>query len=164
MNLELNHAAFEELLLARRLGVLPHGESEQLRAHLATCERCRRFEAAIEAGLTALAGQPVAAPAGLSRATRVRVRLRAAELAERDARLRLVVVAVALAGVSGLVSARVLWLGVDWFGRQSGLPFGALVCLFAVIWLAPATLGGLAVVWARARQARFSRAWEEMSS
>jgi predicted anti-sigma-YlaC factor YlaD len=164
MSAEQNHTAFKDLLLTRRIEALPAGDSERLQAHLAACERCRELEGAVESGLAALTSQPVCAPPGLSRAARARARRRAEELAEHDARWQLAAVATGLAVVSGLASARVLWLGIDWLGRQSGLPLGVLVCLFAVLWLAPATLGGLALCWARARRAGLRRALEEVQS
>jgi hypothetical protein len=161
MNEPLTHADFEELVLRQRHEPLSADEVTGLQSHLATCERCRRFDAALDAGLRSLASQPVAAPASLTAATRLRVRRRAVELAEAGTRMRLIVGASLLAGVLGLLTGRALWLGFDWLGRQWGLPFGVLVSLFVFVWFAPVTLGGLAAIAARSRDGGRARAVEE---
>jgi hypothetical protein len=160
MNEPITHAGFEELVLRQRHEALSGGDAARLQEHLGVCERCRHLGDALDAGLRALASQPVAVAGALTVATRLRVRRRSAELAEAAARARWVAVAGLLAGVLGLLSARVLWLGIDWLGRQWGVPLVGLVSLFVVIWFAPTTLGGLAAMVARS-QTGLSRVQEE---
>ena len=161
MNESLTHADFEELVLRQRHGPLSAEDATRLQAHLDVCKRCRQFGEALDLGLRSLASQPLAVPASLAAATRVRLRRRSAELAETAARMRLVAAASLLAGVLGLLTARVLWIGIDWLGRQWAVPFAGLVSLFVVVWFAPVTLGGLAALAARSRQAGLLRAMEE---
>jgi hypothetical protein len=161
MNEPLTHADIEELLVRQRHEPLSADDAARLQAHLGTCESCRRFDAALDAGLRSLASLPIAVPAGLTAATRLRLRRRNAELAEAVAQMRLIAAASVLAGALGLATARALWLGVDWFGQQWGLSFGVLLSLFVVVWFVPATLGGLAVIVARSRQMGLARAVEE---
>jgi hypothetical protein len=156
MNEPLTHADFEELLLRQRHELLSAGDATRLQSHLATCERCRRFDAALDAGLRSLASQSLTVPASLTAATRLRLRRRSVELAEMAARMRLIAGASVLAGALGLATARVLWLGVGWLGKEWGLPVGALMSAFVVVWFAPATLGGLAAIIARVPERRQS--------
>ncbi len=164
MNERITHADFEELLVRQRHEPLFTDDATRLQAHLATCKRCRRFDAALDAGLKSLASQPVAVPAALTAATRLRLRRLSAELAEAATRMRLIVGASLLAGSLGLLTARALWLGVDWLGRQWDVPVGGLALLFVVVWFAPATLGGLAAVVAHSRSAGAWRVPERRQS
>jgi len=153
MNESIAHPDLEALLLRQRHEALSAGDAARLQEHLGVCERCRRLGEALDAGLRALASQPVTVPGSLTAATRLRMRRRCAELAEAAARVRLVAGAGLLAGVLSLLTARALWLGVDWLGRQWDVPFGVLISLFVVVWLAPTTLGSLAAIAARSRLA-----------
>jgi hypothetical protein len=161
MNAPLSHADCQELLVRQRIEPLAVEDATRVAAHLAACERCRRWGAGIDAGLASLASEPVAVTATLTHGTRVRLHERRAQLAEAAARLRLIGVGSALTAVFGLLSARMLWLGVDWVGRRWDLPFDLLLVLFVTIWLAPATLCGLAAVIARPRDLGLARVTEE---
>jgi hypothetical protein len=161
MNEPIAHADFEELLLRQRHEPLSAGEATQLQAHLDVCAHCRQIGEALDVGLRSLASQALVVPASLTAATRARLSQREAELTEAASRMRWVMAASLLAGVLGLLTARALWLGIDWLGQQWDVPVAGLVSLFVVVWFAPATLGGLAALAWRSRLVGLSRAMEE---
>jgi len=161
MNGPITHADFEELVLRQRLEPLSVEDARRLQAHLDSCERCQRWADALDSGLKALTSQPFAVRASVTAATRLRLQRRSVELAEAASRWRAVAAASLVAAILGLLTARALWLGINWLGQQWDVPLVGLVSLFVVVWFAPATLCGLAALAARPRQAGLSRALEE---
>jgi hypothetical protein len=161
MSEPLTHTHFEELLVRQRHESLSADEATQLQAHLDVCPSCRGFGESLDLGLRSLASLPFAVPARLTAATRLRLHRRRAELVEAGERMRLLTYASALTCVLGLATAGGLWLGIDWLGRQWGVPFGGVVSLFVIVWFAPATLAGLAAIAAHSRQTGLARAVEE---
>jgi len=130
-------------------------DREWLDEHLAGCATCQARARANEHALQALRSNTVMIEPALVSVTRARVRWRARELQENQARLRALWISCGFSWLLGAVTAPILWQGMAWLGRHFELSPAIWVTGFAMLWLAPATVVGAAVGW---RQSRVSAA------
>ncbi len=127
-------------------GLAP-AERQWLEAHLAECSPCQsRARASVET-LQALRSHSVMIDPELVNTVKARVRLRARELRENQARLRILWISCGLSWLLGTMTAPLLWQGMAWLGRHYELSPAIWITGFAIFWVAPATVVGALVAW-----------------
>jgi len=84
MSIPMSHEEVQAALAAEALGALEGHESQAVRAHLETCEACRRELASLREAAASLAFSVSAAPMDAARSARVRARLLARARAEHE--------------------------------------------------------------------------------
>ena len=109
-----------------------------LRAHLEECEACRRYAEAAQQAVRALRSLPLAADARLVRATQMRVRFHAARLRAARERMWLVGMACLAVGLSGAVTAPLVWRLFAWLGAQAGVSSPVWQAAFVFFCIVPA--------------------------
>jgi len=135
---------------ARELIALGNDSSEAqqiwLRAHLAECESCRRYEAAAREVVRSVRSLPLAADARLVRATQMRVRFHAGRLRETRERFWFVGVACLGVGLSGTLTIPVMWRLFAWLGERVGVSSLVWHAGFALFWILPALIAGVVLL------------------
>jgi len=132
---------------------LTAGDREWLDAHLAECGDCRDRARASERALQALRSHALTTEPGLVGATQARVRMRARELRENQARWRALWIACAFSWILGALTAPLLWHVLGWLGRSLEMSQVVRLALFACCWFAPASVVGVILAWKQARLA-----------
>lgn len=122
-------------------------EHAWLDVHLAECSACRARVRANERALQALRSNTVIINPALVSTTQARVRLRARELRENQARLRALWISCGLSWLLGALTAPLLWQAITWLGRRFEISPAIWVVVFAMCWAAPATLVGALIAW-----------------
>ncbi len=122
-------------------------ERAWLEAHLGECPACQARSSANERALRVLRSNSVIVDPALVSTTQARVRWRARELRENQARLRALWISCGLSWLLGALTAPLLWEAIAWLGRRLELSQAIWVAAFAMCWLAPATLVGAVVAW-----------------
>lgn len=128
-------------------------EREWLDAHLVECTACRARASANEHALQALRSNSIGLDPTLVSTTQARVRLRARELRENQARMRAVWISCALSWVLGVASAPLVWRTFHWVGVHAALPSLIWETAFAVWWLLPAGAVAVLIAWNQRRAA-----------
>jgi len=100
---------------------LPEPQQVWLRTHLQECAACRDYQEAAGQVVRALRSEPLAADAGLVRATQMRVHFHAARLREQRERTWLVAVACVGVGLSASLTVPLLWRLFAWMGAWAGV-------------------------------------------
>ena len=85
-----DHERARELVLMRDVEEVSHHDALWLEAHLSACAACSAFAEEVQLTARALRNMPVSASASLVMATQARVRARAAELRDHEARVFLI--------------------------------------------------------------------------
>ncbi len=122
-------------------------EHEWLEAHLTECAACQARARANERALQALRSNTVRVDPALVSTTQARVRWRARELRENQARLRALWISCGLSWLLGTLTAPLLWQAIAWLGRRFEISQAIWVAAFAFCWIAPATVVGAVVAW-----------------
>ena len=150
MSAEIHERACR-LIDARHVEGISASEREWLEAHLAECTACQARALANERALQALRSNTVRVDPALVATTQARVRWRARELRENDARLRALWISCGLSWLLGAVTAPLLWDAIAWLGRRLDVSQAVWIAVFAMCWIAPATLVGAFVAWKQSR-------------
>jgi predicted anti-sigma-YlaC factor YlaD len=109
-----------------------------LRAHLQECAPCSDYAEAVGRTVSALRSWPLAADFALVQATQLRVRSRAFELRQQQARTRLVFLSCILVGLSAAITTPLFWRAFAWIGVNAGISNWVWQAGFAFFWIAPA--------------------------
>jgi anti-sigma factor RsiW len=149
MNSEIHERACR-LIDALHIEGIAASERMWLEAHLGECPACQARARASERALQTLRQNTMRVDPALVSTTQARVRLRARELRESQARLRALWISCGLSWLLGTLTAPLLWQGMAWLGRHFELSPAIWISGFAVLWLAPATVGGALVAWRQA--------------
>jgi len=147
------HARAARLMDAELVEGIPATERAWLDEHLERCAGCRAHAERTERTVQSLRSLVVQINPALVSATQVRLRLRARELHEHQARMRALWVSCALSWVMGAVSAPLLWRGLAWLGQRFALPQPARLAVFLLAWTVPAVVVGAVLAWQRWRAA-----------
>ncbi len=119
-----------------------------LESHVRECAECGRYREQIESVVRALRSVSAMPSPGLVSATQLRVRLRARELRDREARLRPLWIACTVAILLSFVTTPYLWMGFSWAAHSLGLPDLLWQTGFVMAWAMPAILvASLAIAW-----------------
>lgn len=148
-----HHERARELLMAARVGSLIEADQTWLDSHLDGCADCRVYAETLEAAVAAVRAFQAAVDPALTEATRQRLRVRAHELREQEARMRALWVACGLSWVLGVLTAPLLWWGLEWIGQRLVLPKPVWVTAFLFSWIVPAAVVAALLAWRQSRAA-----------
>src|SRR5512134_2401563 len=129
------HDRAESLLAASRVENISSSEQEWLEGHLQSCTRCAEHAATLERAVAMLRSVTVSLDQKLIEATRFRVRLRAHELREERARMLGLCISCAFSWVVGVVTAPLVWRGLEWVSEWAALPKPVWVMAFLIWWV-----------------------------
>ena len=138
------------LIDARQVEGISAAEREWLEAHLAECAACGARVRANERALQVLRSNTVSVDPALVSTTQARVRWRARQLHENQARLRALWISCGLSWLLGTLTAPLLWEAMAWLGRHFELSPAIWITGFAIFWVAPASLVGALAAWRHA--------------
>ena len=131
------HDRATDLLMRRDFEVIADADAQWLEMHLQECEECASFDRALSAA-HAVRSVTVMASASLVESTRARVKVRAEQLREQQARTMLIAVSFCLGVVTSTVTAWVWWEFGGWVAQALGLPSGIVEPGVLLFWLLPA--------------------------
>jgi len=144
------HARAKRLIDEERIeGALSNADRAWLAEHLRACDACAAAADRTEQALASLRSAKIEMPRGLASRTQMRVRLRADELRERSAGMKLL---WAIGGVSwalGVASAPWVWRGFAWAGEHLGVPKPVWEIGVVLWWAIPALFAAGAVLASR---------------
>jgi len=120
-------------------------DSGPVDGHLAECSACAEFARRTESAILAARAVSVQVPRDLAFRTQFRVSLRAQEMRGHTWGWALWV-SLALSWAVGIASAPLVWRGLEWIGRNTGLPEVGVRLAFGLWWAAPAAIA--AGLWA----------------
>jgi predicted anti-sigma-YlaC factor YlaD len=109
-----------------------------LESHLAQCSECAEYAALVAGTGQLLRAVAVAATPALVSTTQARVRARAAQLREHQARVVLIAVSFCIGVLSSTVSAWLWWKVGGWVAEHIGLPSSYVAPGILLFWLLPA--------------------------
>jgi len=141
------HEGAGRLIDRRHIEGLSPVERQWLDAHLESCGACaERARLTMEAlaSLRAVAVLVNPAVVGMAKA---RARMRAAELRQRDERLRPLWIACVFSCLMLLLTTPYFWSAFEWMGRAMRLPAPVWQAGFLLWWSLPATVAAIALLW-----------------
>lgn len=147
------HGRAQNLLDVARVEGLNAADQAWLDSHLDACGNCRLYAESLERTVAALRTHFVPLNPRLLETTRKRLLVRAHELREQEARMRALWVSCALSWVLGLLSAPLLWWGLEWIGQRTSLPKPWWYLAFVFWWMMPAVVAGGVLTWRHTRAA-----------
>lgn len=143
------HSRAGQLLLKARIEGIPEADHAWLDEHLESCPRCAARGESLERTVQALRSARPEMNSALASTTRLRLRMRARELAEQRERQRGLWIACGVSWVIGVAMAPVAWRGFEWLGSRLGLSSAVWQAGFALWWLLPAAALAAFLVWQR---------------
>jgi predicted anti-sigma-YlaC factor YlaD len=132
------HDRAVDLVMLRDLEGMADADARWLEIHLQECEECAGFDRALSGAAHTVRAVTVMASAALVDSTRARVRVRAQQLRERQARTMLIAVSFCLGVVTSTLTAWVWWEFGGWVADRLGLPSGIVGPGVLLFWLLPA--------------------------
>ena len=132
------HERARELVLLREVEGISDGEAAWLASHLEGCAECSDFAKELALAERALRSIPVTASVSLVSATQMRVRQRAAELRDQQARNFLIGISFCLGLLWSAGSAFVGFRLSGWLADKIHVASWIIAAGFVVFWLAPA--------------------------
>lgn len=133
-----DHERARELVLLRDVEGISGGDVAWLASHLESCAECAGFAEGLEFAERALRAEPVMASSALVSATQARVRQRAAELRDHQARTFLIGISFCLGLLWSAGSAFVGLKLSGWLADKIHVAQWIIATGFVVFWLAPA--------------------------
>jgi hypothetical protein len=133
-----DHEPARELVLLRDIEGISSGDAAWLESHLGSCADCSGFAEGLELTSPALRSLPVTASTSLVTATQARVRQRAAELRDHEARVFLIGISFCLGILWSAGSAFVGWRLSGWLAERIHVAPWIIAAGFVTFWLAPA--------------------------
>ena len=132
------HDRAVDLVMLRDLEGMADADARWLEIHLQECEECAGFDRALSGAAHTVRAVTVMASAALVDSTRARVRVRAQQLREQQARTMLIAVSFCLGVVTSTLTAWVWWECGGWVADRLGLPSGIVGPGVLLFWLLPA--------------------------
>jgi anti-sigma factor RsiW len=117
-----------------------------LESHLERCSECSEYAALIASTGQLLRAVAVTASPALVSTTQARVRARAAQLREHQARVVLIAVSFCIGVLSSTVSAWLWWRFGGWLAGRLSLPGSIIAPGMLVAWLLPAIVIALVML------------------
>jgi len=145
------HERAQKLIDAWHVEGLAASDRAWLETHLEACPGCAARAQATEHALSALRVAVLPVNPSLVSSTQQRVRLRARELREHQARMRALWVSCALSWLLGVLTAPLLWWTLEWLTQRAALPKAVWLMAFPLLWTLPAAAVGAVLAWRRAR-------------
>ena len=134
------HDRARELILLRGVEGIDDSDAVWLAAHLVDCAECSGFAEELALAERALRSMPVTAPVALVSATQMRVRQRAAELRDQQARNFLIGISFCLGLLWSAASAFVGLRLSGWLANKIHIAPWIIAGGFVMFWLAPAVV------------------------
>jgi anti-sigma factor RsiW len=143
------HKKARSFVNASRAEGIPDAERTWLDSHLEECAECGSYAASVDRAVTALRSFQISIDPAVMESTRRRVRIRAQELREQQARTRGLWIACVFSWLLGACSAPLLWIAFRWMGQNLNLPRPLWIAALGIYWIVPAALGAavLAKKW-----------------
>jgi hypothetical protein len=148
-----HHERARKLLAAARVEGLGAEERTWLDSHLDVCGDCRVYAESFERAVAAVRSFQAPVDPALMEATRRRLHVRASELCEHEARMRALWMACGLSWVLGLLTAPLLWWGLEWIGQRFLVPQPVWVTAFLFSWIVPAAVVAAVLAWRQSHAA-----------
>ncbi|SRR5271166_3287765 len=117
-----------------------------LEAHLAQCAECAEYAALVTSTGQLLRAVAITASPALVATTQARIRERAAQLREHQARVALIAVSFCIGVLSSTISAWLWWRFGGWVAGRLSLPASIVEPGMFVAWLLPAIVIALAML------------------
>ncbi len=132
------HERARELVLMHDVEGMAESDGTWLESHLAACPDCAAFAEDLQLTSRFLRRMPVMASSSLVSSTQARVRQRAAELRDHQARVFLIGISFCLGLLWSAGSAFVGWKISGWLAERIHVAPLLISAAFVVFWLAPA--------------------------
>lgn len=143
----LAHERARELILYRDIEGISNSDALWLQAHLDECPNCDAFAGSLRLTAQSLRLVPTFASSTLVAATQARVRARAAELRDREARVFLIGVSFCLGLLWSAGSALLGWKLSSWLAQSLHIPAWIIASGLVLFWLLPAIAMGLVFLY-----------------
>ena len=140
------HERALDLIMRRGTEETAAADEAWLEVHLGGCADCARFAADFEGAERLMQSVAVTATSSLVMATQERVRARAAELHERQARTFLIAVSFCLGAMTSVLSAWMWWRFGGWVAQKLALPPSIVEPGVFVAWMLPAVIIAVAMI------------------
>ncbi len=140
-----DHDRARELVLLSDVEGLSNSEAVWLEAHLSGCAGCAAFAEELQLAARALRNMPVTASASLVMDTQARVRARAAELRDHEAKVFLIGISFCLGLLWSAGSAFAGWKISGWLAQQIHVAPWIIATGFVFFWLTPGIAMALAL-------------------
>jgi anti-sigma factor RsiW len=138
------HERARDLVLTRDVEGIDESDRTWLESHVGACPECAAFAEDLHLTSRALRSIPVMASTSLVSSTQARVRQRAAELREQQARVFLIGISFGLGLLWSAGSAFVGWKISGWLAERIHVAPLIISAAFVVFWLAPAMVMAVA--------------------
>jgi hypothetical protein len=148
-----HHERARKLLAEARVQGLEGADQAWLGSHLDVCADCAAFAESLEKAVAAVRSFQAPVDPTLLEATRRRLHLRARELQEHEGRMRALWMACGLSWVLGVLTAPLLWWGLEWIGQRFVVPQPVWVTAFLFSWIVPAAVVAAVLAWRQSRAA-----------
>jgi hypothetical protein len=132
------HERAIDVITRREVEGVSDADACWLESHLESCEDCAGYELAFSGAGRAMRSVTVMASASLVGLTQARVRARAQQLAEQQARTVLIGVSFCLGVIASTLTAWAWWKVGGWVAEWLGLPSGIVEPGVLLFWLLPA--------------------------
>jgi predicted anti-sigma-YlaC factor YlaD len=145
----MNHTEHQRAVdLATESGIegLTAADASWLQAHLSECSQCAAYAESLGWAQQALRSMAVVASPELVAATQARVRIRALELRERNARIAMLALSSLFCVLSSGASVWALLRGVEWLQARYNPATGWVESGVVLSWFLPATLVGVFLI------------------
>jgi len=126
---------------------LSGAERQWLDAHLESCGACAERARLTAEALASLRAVAVPVNPAIVNLAKARARMRAAELRQRDERLRPLWIACVFSWVMMLLTTPYFWSAFAWMGRAMRLPVPVWQAGFLLWWSLPATAAAIVLLW-----------------
>ena len=132
------HERAIDIITRQRVDDIAAHDTAWLESHLAQCSECAEYAALVASTGQLLRAVAVTASPALVSTTQARVRARAAQLREHQARVVLIAVSFCIGVLSSTVSAWLWWRVGGWVAEHVGLPPSYVAPGILLFWLLPA--------------------------
>ena len=140
------HERAIDLITRRGVEGINRAETSWLECHLGECPQCASYAASVTAAAQLLRFRPVSASATLVSSTQARLRARALELRERQARTFLIGISFCLGVMSSAVSAWLWWKFGGLVAARLHLPSAIVEPGLLIVWMLPALVFAIVVM------------------
>ena len=132
------HERAEELIMRRGAEEIAVTDGAWLESHLSQCSECAAFAESFEQTGAWLRSFSITASSSLVMVTQSRVRARAEQMREQQARTVLIAISFCVGVLASTASAWVWWRVGDWVVQLLGLPQSIVAPGVLLFWLLPA--------------------------
>jgi hypothetical protein len=140
------HERALDLIMRRGTEEIGAPDSAWLNSHLSLCPECEAFAADFDGTGRLLQAVAVTASPSLVAATQMRVRARALQMQERQARTVLIAISFCIGAMSSTMSAWLWWRFGGWVAQRLALPPSIVEPGVFVVWTLPAVVIAVAML------------------